>query len=390
MRPLEGIKVIGLEQAIAAPFATRQLADLGAEVIKIERPRVGDFARGYDETVNGMSAYFVWVNRSKQSLTLDVKHPQAAEILKRLIATADVFVQNLVPGAAARLGLSADALRAQHPRLIVCDISGYGDSGPYRDKKAYDLLIQSEAGLLSVTGTRETPCKAGISIADISAGMYAYSGVLTALYQREKTGRGTRVEVSLLESLGEWMGHPLYYSHYGKPLKRTGAAHATIAPYGPFRAKDGGVMLGIQNEREWALFCERVLDRPELAQDERFNTISRRAANRAELHAVIGQGFAGLTVSEVVARLDTAQIANAHVNEMNDVWDHPQFQARGRWREVTTPAGVIPALLPPATSADFDIRMDPVPALGEHTDAILQTLGYTASDIAALRSAGAV
>jgi crotonobetainyl-CoA:carnitine CoA-transferase CaiB-like acyl-CoA transferase len=392
MRPLDGITVVSLEQAIAGPFATRHLADLGARVIKVERPGGGDFARGYDETVLGLSSHFVWVNRSKESLTLDLKHPRAKDILGRLLPRADVFVQNLAPGAAVRLGLGAEELLGRYPRLIACDISGYGDSGPYRDKKAYDLLIQSEAGLLSITGTPETPSKAGISIADIAAGMYAHAGILSALYQREKTGRGARIEVSMLEALGEWMGFPLYYAHYGGTApERTGASHATIYPYGPVRAGDGkGVMLGVQNEREWSAFCAIVLERPELAGDPRFDSNSRRVANREALARLIDQVFAGLTVEQVVARLEAAQIANARINGVEEVWRHPQFMARDRWRDVQTPAGAIAALLPPATLSTSAARMDAVPALGEHTDAVLSELGFSRGEIAELRAEGVI
>ena len=343
MRPLAGITVVTLEHAIAAPFATRQLADLGARVIKVERPGAGDFARGYDERVRGLASHFVWTNRSKESLTLDVKHPEALAILKRLIREqADVVVQNLAPGAAARLGLSYAALAAEKPGIIVCDISGYGGDGPYRDRKAYDLLIQSESGFLSVTGTEQEPAKAGLSIADIAAGMYAYSNILAALLQRRETGRGQHIDVSMLESLVEWMGFPLYYAFEGAPPPpRTGASHATIYPYGPFPAGDGKtVMLGLQNEREWVAFCEKVLLQPELAAQERFATNSRRSAARDELRALIVAAFAPLTALQVVARLEDAQIASARVNTMGDVWDHPQLAARGRWREVGTPAGV--------------------------------------------------
>ncbi len=392
MRPLEGITVVALEQAVAAPFCTRQLADLGARVIKIERPVVGDFARDYDQTVNGQSAYFVWLNRSKESLTLDVKHPQAGNILARLIEGADVFIQNLAPGAAARLGLAADALLARHPRLIVCDLSGYGDSGPYAEKKAYDLLVQSEAGVLSVTGTPETQTKVGISIVDISAGMYAYSGILTALYQRERSGKGTRVEVTMFEALAEWMSHPLYYTHFsGKAPRRSGPDHATIVPYGRFKCGDGAfVMLGIQNEREWAKFCAGVLSRPELAKDPRYDNNTKRTAARAEMVELIEQIFSVMTAADVAARLDAAGIANARINTPEEVWDHPQLQARKRWREVQTPAGAIPALLPPVTMPGFEPRFDPVPAIGEHTDTVLAGLGYSNEEISALHAGGAV
>jgi itaconate CoA-transferase len=391
-RPLDGITIVALEQAVAAPFATRQLADLGARVVKIERPGVGDFARDYDQTVKGQSAYFVWLNRSKESLTLDVKHARAAEILERLIGNADVFIQNLAPGAAGRLGLDAVTLLAKHPRLIVCDVSGYGDSGPYAHKKAYDLLVQSEAGVLSVTGTPETQTKVGISIVDISAGMYAYSGILTALYQREKTGKGTRVDVTMFESLAEWMSHPLNYTYFGgKPPQRSGPDHATIVPYGRFKCGDGAyVMLGIQNEREWAKFCAGVLGMPGLATDDKYSNNTKRTSRRAEVVALIEEVFSRMKAEEVVARLDAADIANARINTPQEVWDHPQLKARDRWREVGSPAGPLPVLLPPVTMPEFEARLDPIPAIGEHTDRILADIGYSAADIAELRKTAAV
>ncbi|MCU0919657.1 MAG: CoA transferase [Burkholderiaceae bacterium] len=398
MQPLQGITVVALEQAVAAPFATRQLADLGARVIKVERPGTGDFARGYDQRVRGLSSHFVWTNRSKESLTLDLKQPAATEVLLRLIhGKADVLVQNLAPGAAARLGLSYETLSAARPGLIVCDISGYGDDaqrpGPYRDKKAYDLLIQSEAGLVSVTGTPEAPAKVGASMADIAAGMYAYSGILAALLQRQRDGRGRRVEVSMLESLGEWMGFPMYYAIDGaEPPSRSGASHATIYPYGPFATGDGKtVMLGLQNEREWVAFCDQVLRQPALATDPRFDSNAARNARREALGALIVEVFAVLSADQVVQRLDAAQIANAKVNTMHEFWQHPQLAARERWREVGSPVGPIPALLPPGRWDDGEgPRMDPVPALGEHTDALLAELGYGAEAIAALRATQAI
>jgi itaconate CoA-transferase len=392
MQPLAGLTVVTLEHAIAGPFATRQLADLGARVIKVERPGSGDFARGYDARVRGLASHFVWTNRSKESLTLDVKHPDGAKALERLVLDkADVVVQNLAPGAAARLGLGFDRLVAMKPEIIVCDISGYGADGPYRDKKAYDLLIQSEAGFLSVTGTPDEPSKAGPSIADIAAGMYAYTNILAALIQRDRTGRGQHIDVSMLESLTEWTSYPLYYSFDGAPPPpRTGAAHATIYPYGPFPTGDGGtVMMGLQNEREWASFCLLVLRRPELATDPRFTGNANRVAERDALRQLIVDAFAPLTAPQVLERLDTAKIANARVNSMHDVWQHPQLAARDRWREVGTPAGPVPALLPPG-SWGTGPRMDPVPALGEHTDAVLDELGYDTHEIDAMHVAGAI
>ena len=392
MRPLDGIKVVALEHAIAAPFCTRQLADLGARVIKIERPGAGDFARSYDERVHGLSSHFVWTNRSKESLSLDLKQDAAQEVLHRLLADADVLVQNLAPGAADRLGLSYEALSEKYPRIIACGISGYGPDGPYRDKKAYDLLIQSESGFLSVTGTPDASAKAGCSIADIAAGMYAYTNILAALLQRQKTGRGCRIDVSMLESMVEWMGFPLYYAIDDQsPPPRAGAAHATIFPYGPFAAGDGKtVMLGLQNEREWKVFCDRVLEQPELAVDERFASNSKRLANSEALRATIRDVFANFTATQLLARLDEAGIANAKLNDMRDVWEHPQLAARERWTEVETPAGRIPALLPPGMPASFEPSMDPIPALGQHTAPILAELGYSGAQIDTLRDARAV
>lgn len=391
-RPLDGITVVSLEHAIAAPFCTRQLADLGARVIKVERPGSGDFARAYDSRTKGLASHFVWVNRSKESLTLDLKQPDALQVLQDLLAGADVLVQNLAPGAAERMGLGYAQLHARHPKLVVCDISGYGNDGPYRDKKAYDLLIQSEAGFLSVTGTKEQPSKAGISIADIAAGMYAYTGVLAALLQRQQTGEGSHVDVSMLEALGEWMGFPLYYAYEGaEPPPRSGASHATIYPYGPFQAGDGRtVMLGLQNEREWKLFCDKVLQQPGLAADPRFASNSQRNANRAELEAIILQAFGQLDAEQVIARLDEAQIANAHVNSLGDVWRHPQLQARGRLAQVDSPAGPLAALLPPGVQSAFDYRMDPIPAVGQHTEAILRELGRDPAEIVRLRASQAI
>jgi len=391
-RPLDGITVVSLEHAIAAPFCTRQLADLGARVIKVERPGSGDFARAYDTRVHGQASHFVWTNRSKESLTLDLKNPDAMAVLRDLLQDADVLVQNLAPGAAARMGLSFETLSAKHPKLIVCDISGYGEDGPYRDKKAYDLLIQSEAGLLSITGTPEAPSKAGNSMADIAAGMYAYTNILSALLLRGKTGQGSHIDVSMLEALGEWMGYPLYYAYEGAaPPPRTAASHASIYPYGPFAAGDGGtVMLGLQNEREWKVFCEVVLSDAALATDARFCTNALRNTHRAELQQLILGVFAAMTTAEVEARLDQAQIANARMNDMAGVWAHPQLQARQRWQQVGSPAGDIPALLPPGRNNRYAYRMDPVPAVGEHTEAILRELGLDEAAVQALRDSQAI
>lgn len=392
MRPLDGITVVSLEHAIAAPFATRQLADLGARIIKIERPGTGDFARQYDTRVKGLASHFVWANRSKESLALDVKHPKAGAILKSLVGRADVLVQNLAPGAADRLGLSREALKEDNPRLIVCNISGYGEDGPDRDRKAYDLMIQSEAGMLSVTGTPDEPSKVGISIADIAAGMYAYTSILAALIQRDKTGNGCAIDVSLLEAMVEWMGYPLYYAFAGSPPPpRAGGSHATIYPYGPFAAGDGKmVMLGLQNEREWCVFCEKVLENPALFTDARFASNARRAENKAALRGIILSCFSELTVGEVEARLNAAGIANARMNTMRDVWSHRQLRARERWVEIDSAAGSIPALLPPGRTDAFTPRMDSVPGLGEHSRSILAELGLSGDEIAVLIADNAI
>jgi len=390
--PLEGVTVVALEQVIAGPFATRHLAELGARVIKIERPGTGDAARGYDSTVKGLSSHFVWVNRSKKSLALDVKHPQAKAILERLIAHADVFLQNLAPGAVERLGLGAAELRARHPKLIWCGISGYGPAGPYAEKKAYDLLVQCEAGLLSVTGTEEAPAKAGIPVADIAAGMYACSSILAALLRRARDGVGATLDITMFEALGEWMGFPAYFTHYGGTAPpRRGAYHATIVPYGPFRAGDGGtVFLSIQNDREFARFCDVVLGDPALAADPRFLTGPARYANRETTHALIEGAFSKLTAAQVVERLEAADIANARLNTMEEFWAHPQLAARDRWREIGSPAGPLQALLPPFNLSDFEPKMEPVPGLGEHSVELLTELGYGEAEIAAFAASGII
>lgn len=392
MRPLEGITVVALEQVIAGPFATRQLAELGARVIKIERPAGGDSARAYDKTVKGLSSHFVWVNRSKESVALDAKHPQARLVLERLIDKADVFLHNLAPGAVERLGLGATALRARHPRLIWCGISGYGPSGPYAEKKAYDLLVQCEAGLLSVTGTPEAPAKAGIPAADIAAGMYAFSSILAALVRRERSGEGATIEITMLEALGEWMGFPAYFTAYGGAAPpRSGAYHATIVPYGPFKAGDGQTLfISVQNEREFASFCQVVLQKPELAQDQRFSSSPARFRNREAMHSEIDRAFSALTAEEIIRRLEAADIANARLNDMNGFRHHPQLAARERWAKIGSPAGEIDALKPPFNLSGFEPRMDAVPSLGEHSRSVLVELGYTDAEISELAAAGVI
>jgi len=391
MLPLDGITVVAVEQAVAAPFATRQLADLGARVIKIERPGVGDFARGYDSMVKGMSSHFVWLNRTKESLTLDLKRPEAIEILRGLLTRADVFIHNLAPGAMARLGFGSETVRSEYPRAVVCEISGYGSTGPYRDKKAYDLLVQSEAGMLAITGTEDQPAKVGISVADISAGMYAFSGVLAALLRRQKTGEGSALEVSLFESLGEWMSYPVYDASGGAAPPRSGARHAVIAPYGPYAAGDGKIVyLGLQNEREWGRFCAEALGRPEVAIDPRFSSNPQRVKHRDELDALITNAFSGLTADEVIDRLETAQIANARMNTVEEFIDHPQLTARNRWTEVASPAGPVRALVPPFNFDNMEMPMGAIPAVGEHTDTILGELGFDSDTIARMHQSGIV
>lgn len=386
MRPLEGITVVSLEQAVAAPFATRQLADLGARVIKIERPEVGDFARGYDSATRGLSSHFVWLNRSKESLTLDLKGTASKEVLHRLLEKADVFVQNLAPGATERLGFATQDLRKKYPRLIICNLSGYGSAGPYKDKKAYDMLVQAETGLISITGTKETPCKVGISAADIACGMYAYTGILTALLVRAKTGEGVAMETSLLDSLAEWMSYAMYYTFGGSAPQRSGANHATIAPYGPVMSGDHqSVYIGLQNEREWKRFCEVVLKRPELSADPRFDSNAKRVQNRPQLDAAMREVFDKLTAAEILARLEAAQIANARMNTVQEFMEHPQLKARGRWSTVDSPAGPLPALLPPVAMENVETVMNEVPELGQHTDAILTELGFDPQTVASWR-----
>jgi crotonobetainyl-CoA:carnitine CoA-transferase CaiB-like acyl-CoA transferase len=392
MLPLHGITVVAIEQAVAAPFATRQLADLGARVIKIERPDGGDFARGYDTTVKGLSSHFVWLNRSKESLTLDLKRPEAQRVLARLLERADVFVQNLAPGAADRLGASPAGLRAHYPRLVICSVSGYGSSGPYSQKKAYDLLVQSEVGLISITGTQETPSRVGISIADIAAGMYAYSGVLTALLARTASGEGTTIEVSLFDALAEWMGYAAYYTAYGGSAPpRSGPDHASIAPYGPFRSREGGdVYLGIQNAREWTRFCADVLRVPDLADDQRFRTNSSRVEHRVALHEAIEAVFRDLSAPEIIERLEAARIAYARLNSVAEFVEHPQLTARDCWRDIESPVGPLRALVPPVRMEGVEPVMNAVPSLGQHSQTILEELGFDPDTIARWRKEGTI
>jgi itaconate CoA-transferase len=390
--PLSGITVVSIEQAVAAPFATRQLADLGARVIKIERPDGGDFARGYDKTVGGLSSYFVWLNRGKESLTVDLKQPAGLKILGRLLERADVFVQNLAPGAADRLGASAADLRMRHPRLITCAVSGYGSTGPFAEKKAYDMLVQAEVGLVSLTGTEDAPSRVGISVADIAAGMYAYSGILTALLARHTTGTGTSIDVSLFDALSEWMSAPAYFTAYGGVAPaRTGASHATIAPYELFVSADQvEIYLGIQNQREWVKFCDQVLRQPELAADPRYVTNADRVANRPELHKAIGAVFGSLTAAEILDRLASAGIAHARRNSVREFLDHPQLNERNRWATIGSPIGPLLALRPPVITDSAEPVMGDIPALGQHTDAILEEFGFSADSIAAWRKEGSV
>ncbi|CDO91531.1 carnitine dehydratase [Mycobacterium triplex] len=388
--PLAGITVVSLEQAVAAPYATRQLADLGARVIKVERPQGGDFARGYDRAVHGESSYFVWLNRRKESLTVDVKQPEGRRIVDRLLEGADVLVQNLAPGAAARLGLDAESVSRTHPQTITATISGYGQDGPWSDRKAYDLLVQAEAGLLSVTGSPDEVARTGVSIADIAAGMFTFSAILTALYTRATTGAIHPVSVSLFDALVEWVSQPLYYGRYGGTAPpRTGARHPTIAPYGPFTAGDGQtILLAVQNPAEWQRLCETVLGRTDLVADPRFATNPDRVANRDELEAIIAAAAARLSSEELEKRLQTAGVAHARMNDVDQLWLHPVLVGRDRWQEIQTPGGPAAALPPPAALAGVDPLIGDVPALGEHSRKILCELGYSMKAIDGLVAQG--
>jgi itaconate CoA-transferase len=391
MRPLEGMRVVALEHAVAAPLCSRHLADLGADVIKIERPGGGDFAREYDNYVNGVCSHFIWLNRGKRSVTLDVKNPAGRDVLAKLIAGSDVLLQNLAPGAAARLGLSHEALKPTHPKLIVCDISGYGESGPMVQKKAYDLLIQAESGLISVTGSPDEPSRVGISIADIATGMYALTGIMGALLLRGRTGEGTNVKVAMLDALGEWMTYPmLRHAYAGSPPPRSPTRHPAIAPYGSHKTKDGSIIFGIQNEREWVAFCTSVLGRPEVATDPLFSTQNERRENRDALTALIEAFFSTMTSADVAALLEKHGIANGRLNDPLATWNHEQFSARDKWREIMTENGPVRALLPPFEFADFEAVVGDVPSVGQHTDQVLTELGYAASAIAAMRGTGAI
>lgn len=380
--PLAGITVVSIEQAIAAPTATRHLADWGARIIKIERPDSGDFCRGYDAAMHGLSSQFVWTNRGKESFAIDIKSKLGQRAMAALLPKADVFLQNLAPGAAAKLGLDAQTLVKKFPRLIACDISGYGPTGPYAGKKAYDLLVQCETGFLSINGTEDSPSKCGLSIVDIATGMYALQGILMALYRRERTGAGTAFEVSLFDAMSEWMSYPAYYTRDGgKPLARTGARHATIAPYGPFATGDGKtVFFGIQNEREWASFCGIVLGEPAIAADPRFASNPARMAHRDDLQATIEAKFSVWTSAEVLAKLDAAAIANARLNDVTEFLAHPQLHQRNRIRTIGSETGPQDVFLPAVTIPGLEPAMNPVPALGQHTASILAELGLNPQD----------
>lgn len=390
MQPLQGIVVVAVEQAVAGPICTRHLGDLGARVVKVENRAGGDFARNYDDVVRGMSAYFAWANRNKESVALDLKHPLGRAALARLVARADVLVQNLAPGAAARLGLDAAELRSSRPELITVDISGFGKGGPYARGRAYDLLAQAEAGSCAVTGTPGHPAKPGIPIADIGAGMYALSSVLTALLVRERTGAGTAISVGLFDVVAEWMGFALNQARYGGfDVQPVGLGSPAVAPYGGYQTGDGQTLvLGTTNDREWRRLASDVLGRPDLAVSPRYATNGDRVAHRAELDAVIGTWAAGRPLAECRKAAEAAGLGHARLNLPTEVLTHPQLTERGRWQEIGSPAGPVLGLLPPAESADWDWRLDPIPALGEHTEPVLRELGFSAEDLAVMRAEG--
>lgn len=389
--PLDGVTVLSLEQAVAAPLASRHLADLGARVIKVERVGEGDFARSYDAAVLGLASHFVWLNRGKESIAVDVKDPAGLAVVRKLVATADVFIQNSAPGAARRLGLDADELRSQHPSLIVVNINGYGDAGPYRDRKAYDMLVQAETGLCSITGSPETPAKTGIPASDLAAALYALTSVQAALFRRERTGAGATVDISLFDATVEWLGHPMYLQLYQHTqVARMGLAHAAIAPYDAYPTADGQIMIGVQNDRGWRTLVTDVFGRPDLADDERFVTNIDRVRNRGQVDTAVAQQTRRFSTGDLDARLAAAGIPAAQLNDMAALVAHPQLSARDRWREIDTEAGPIRAVLPPMTFADVEMRMGAVPALGQHTDALLAEIGLTVEHITRLRADGVV
>jgi itaconate CoA-transferase len=389
--PLEGITVVALEQAVAGPLATRQLADLGARVIKIERREVGDFARGYDHAVHGTSSYFFWLNRGKESVTLDLKHQRGREVLRRLLERADALVHNLAPGALERIGYDEPSVRVRHPRLVVCGLNGYGSEGPHAGRRAYDLLVQGEVGIPSVTGTPEEGVRVGMSISDIAAGMYAFGSVLAALYHRQRTGRGAWLEVTLLDALTEWVSNALYLDlHGGVPPVRVAFAHPTLAPYGRYACADGDIAIGVQNDREWVRLATVLLERPELGSDERYATNIARTARREEVDRMVGEAVGRLSEAEAIERLEEAGVAYGRLNDMAHLAQHPQFAARGRWTDVEVPGGRARALRPPLALDGRDAPMDAVPALGQHTDAVLGWLGYDGDAVERLHADGVV
>ncbi|HXH21054.1 MAG TPA: CaiB/BaiF CoA-transferase family protein [Dehalococcoidia bacterium] len=388
--PLAGIKVFTLEQAVAAPLCTRHLVDLGAEVIKVERRGEGDFARAYDTAIHGMSTYFAWLNRGKKSITLDITQPKGQEIAHRIISSCDVVVQNFAPGALDRRGLGVGQLHERYPRLIACSLTGYGEDGPYRDRKAYDALVQAEAGVFSITGTPEAPSKAGIPVVDFSSGVYALSSILAALYRRQLTGEGAAIRISLFDAIMEWMGIFALQARHGSKPQRSGAFHPNIVPYGPYKAKDGVVMLSIQNEREWANFCEQVVNRPEWITHPEFGRGELRLKNRKVLEPLIEEALADITVEEAEARLEKASIAYARSNDVSEVLDHPQLHARGRLMKIPVPGGEVEVLKAPFNIEGVEDTPKAVPAVGQHNDEVLREAGYSKDEIKALKEEGII